>query len=404
MKKIVLITTGQPTLNPRLIKEAITLQQKGFQIIILYQHWSNWAIKSDEKMLATYKLKAILIGGNPEVNKTIYWFTRLLFKLSKKIAPFIKYNFGFAELAISRSTWLLIRKAKKLKADLYIAHNLGALPAAVIASKFHKSLSGFDAEDFHRFEVSNDAIGDETRLNSFIEEKYLPQVNYVTASSPLIAKAYGSIFNKTFEVILNVFERTTNHSIAENHQQLKLFWFSQTIGTNRGLENVIDALNISHNRFELHLLGEITSEYKASLYSSLKKDGSSMHFYDPIAPDEIFKFATQFDIGLATEPGFSLNNNYALSNKILTYIKTGLAIIASNTPAQSQLLNKYPEIGKLFANNSTKDLASILDTYHKDRSLLVSHKAAAYQLGQDELNWEVESKKFIEIINNTLNS
>lgn len=404
MKKIVLISTGQPTLNPRLIKEAITLQRKGFQVIILYQHWSNWAIKSDEKILATHNLKAKLVGGNPEVNKMIYWFTRILFKLSKKVAPFIKYNFGFAELAIARSTWLLIRKAKKIKADLYIAHNLGALPAAVIASKFHKSLSGFDAEDFHRFEVSNNVIGYETKVNSFIEEKYLPSVNYITASSPLISKAYESIFNKTFEVILNVFDRTTNRSLEKKHQYLKLFWFSQTIGPNRGLENVIDALNISRNGFELHLLGEITSEYKISLCNALQTSSSSLHFYEPISPDEIFDFATKFDIGLATEPGFSLNNNYALSNKIFTYIQSGLATIASNTPAQSQLLNKYPGIGKLFTDKNHKDLASILDIYYKDRSLLVSHKATAYRLGQDQLNWEVESKKFIEIINKTLNS
>ena len=81
-KQIVLITSGQPSLNPRLVKEADTLSAAGFDVTVLYAYWNEWGTRYDKELLAQKKWKAICIGGDPLASKVSTWFlSRLIFKV-----------------------------------------------------------------------------------------------------------------------------------------------------------------------------------------------------------------------------------------------------------------------------------------------------------------------------------
>jgi glycosyltransferase involved in cell wall biosynthesis len=404
-KKVVLISSGQPTLNPRLVKEADALTVAGFQVTILYAYWNNWATEYDKLLLAGKKWKAIRIGGDPKQKRFTYFISRVIFKISSIfIKERVLFRF-FADLAITRSSFFLILKAKKYKADIYIAHNLGALPAAVRCSNRYGKPVGFDAEDFHRHEVNDDTKSFHFNICKFIEDKYLPGASYITASSPLIAEHYRLLYKQKVISILNVFPKTKHFSIINNiNGTLKLFWFSQTIGPNRGLELIIEAMGTGATDYELHLLGNIDLPYQQKLIQLCRDNNvlpARLNFYEPIQPGDIFNFSLQFDVGLASEPGFCLNNKIALSNKIFTYIQCGLAVAASHTPAQLGLLQQYPAVGKVYGN--AEELSQILRAYDKDRDLLYKTKKEAFEIGQNQLNWDVESEKFLEIIETTLN-
>ena len=51
--KIVLISPGQPSLNPRLVKEADTLAANGYDVTVLYSYWNDWGAKFDKTLLPT---------------------------------------------------------------------------------------------------------------------------------------------------------------------------------------------------------------------------------------------------------------------------------------------------------------------------------------------------------------
>ncbi|HTD39693.1 MAG TPA: hypothetical protein VK671_03665, partial [Mucilaginibacter sp.] len=121
------------------------------------------------------------------------------------------------------------------------------------------------------------------------------------------------------------------------------------------------------------------------------------------ASDELTIFAARFDIGLALEPGFSMNNNLALSNKIFTYIQAGLALVVSDTDAQFNFLNEYPSIGKTYPKGNEQALADILLNYYQHREQLFETKKAAYAIARQKLNWETESEKFLSTVEKTLN-
>lgn len=404
--KIVLITSGQPSLNPRMVKEADALTDAGYEVTVLYAYWNNWGTQHDKQLLSEKKWKAIRLGGDPQQKTVIYFFSRLIHRIcmftSRKTGNY-KY---FADSAIARSSYFLIKGAKKHKADLYIAHNLGALPAAVKTSLKYKKPCGFDAEDFHRQEGTDDINSFQYKITKYIEDRYLPVVDYITASSPLIAEQYAFLYNRKVTTILNVFPKTGLPAIINKNidNSLRLFWFSQTIGPNRGLEMIIEGMGLTKIDIELHLLGHPVNNYKQHLLKLANIAGintSKLYFYEPIKAGEIFSLAKKFDVGLASDINLCLNRNIALTNKIFTYIQSGLAVAVNNTLAQSALMHQYPKAGKIY--NNAMGLSAILISYHENRELLYQTKKESFEIGQSQLNWECESEKFLQIVNETIN-
>ena len=127
-------------------------------------------------------------------------------------------------------------------------------------------------------------------------------------------------------------------------------------------------------------------------------DPGQIRFHQPIAPDELFKFTSQFDIGMATETAPNLNRDICLTNKIFTYIQAGLAIIASDTQAQRLFMEQYPTTGCLYQKDDATALANCLLGYAENPERLTQTRQTNYQLGQTELNWENESMIFQKVI------
>ncbi|MES2428789.1 MAG: glycosyltransferase [Bacteroidota bacterium] len=392
-----------------MVKEADALANAGYQITVLYVYWNKWGTEFDKELIASKNWEAICVGGDPQYKRLTYFISRTIYKLIKTITRNSKKILA-ADITAARASYFLTKAAKKHVADLYIAHNIGALPAVVAAAKLHKKPCGFDAEDFHRYEVHDDDDHEDVILKTTIENKYIPQLNYFTTSSPQIADAYQKLFRGLAPtVLLNVFPKSgsnikTDHS--DLNQPIKLFWFSQTIGPNRGINDAIDALNLinaSHlankEQFELHLLGDQT---KTIYIDSIKKSDANIIFHHPIPPNDLVDFTAQFDIGLALEPGFNTNNDIALSNKLFTYMQAGLAIIASDTTAQQAFIAQNQTIGSLYPKGDAKALADILLKYKNNREELIASKKESLRLAHQQYNWETESVKFLTLVEKTL--
>ncbi len=390
-----MITPGHISTNPRLVKEAISLSQAGFSIHIVFSQYVAGQVKYDA---------AILIANPGWTYDVINWTsTSYISKLNRLLSKLKTAIYKNECNLLNRNFAWQVKKAILNEADIYIAHNLGALPVAVKAAKKNNVLAGFDAEDFHRNEVTDDTSSTEVKLKTAIEDKYIPQLKYFTAASPLIAARYKSLYHVECTCILNVFPKVAPYQANQGTvQPLQLFWFSQTIGSNRGIELIIKAINLTGIKMQLHLLGNLVTGYKQILSALCNPLFSDIVFYNTVPPDKVFELAKTFDIGLATEPRVPLNRNICLTNKLFTYVQCGLAVAASNTLAQVDFFENYPRSGKLYVNET--ELSAILTLYHHNRTLLQKTKQDAYEIGQDELNWEKESVIFISLIKQALGS
>lgn len=406
MKKVLLITPGQPSVNPRVVKEATALHNAGFDVTLLYCHFVDWATAEDNTLLSSVSWKYKMIGGAPSISQSRYFISRLRFKISRLLNQYLGNRYGIAERAQARCYKALLHAAKEIKADWYIGHNLGALAVAVKAAAFNQARAGFDFEDYHREENVDMPLFEQSRIK-FLEEKYVPGLHYLSAASPMISdriKADFPFFSGPTITLLNCFplsEQPAFRTRNEKDRTLNLFWFSQTIGLNRGLEIVLEAMAaLNDANIHLTLAGRCDlqfAEFVGSLADSLKKQ---VHFAGIIAPAELATFAAKFDVGLALELSIPENRNICLTNKIFTYLLAGNAMLLSNTAMQEAFNQKY-SVGTVFSQGNIDQCMTALQAF-RNIEMLEEARRKNYHLSETLLNWETESKALIRLLSSTL--
>lgn len=399
--KVVIITHGQICAQPRTVKQAISLSEK-YIVTVIYCPMSPWGDDFDNNIInENSNINWIRTGAHPLKDPINYFLAKFRRKIWQIYYRIFGLSFHSALKSFSLYSQDLLKEAKKHKADIVIGHNLGAIRAVVVSSKKNKAISCFDFEDFHRGEVSRN--NKEFQLIKKIEDIYVASLNRSFAASPLITKTYQALYPR-----LNII--TINNSFSLNYQTkyfnteanlnpLKVFWFSQHIGKNRGLEQMIRALGLIRDQnIELTLLGNVSARDKQYFNKLIEKEQiSHVNFLPPVEEKKIFEIASEHHIGLASETGKDLNNNIALSNKIFTYLLSGNAILFSNTDGQKNFFNEHSNIGFLYSNENVLELANILRKYITYPELLNEHRRNSFELSKT-LNWENESKKLVNFL------
>lgn len=413
-KSICLITNAHISYNPRLLKEADALCRHGFEVIVTSVVTNKQRYEYDQQLMKSRKWTLCIIDVRKEKGTLLkYLLTSLRYKLLQ-FFPNRFFYLDMIEVKQFKYHFELYRLAKKQKADLYIAHNVEALPIAAKVAKKYNAKLGFDLEDFYRGGFQKEDSPKLYNQISYIEEKYIPLCDYITSSSDQITAEYQKIFSDIEPVtILNVFNLSDTKSLAniENErrigqEKISLYWFSQTIGLDRGLQDIIHVLPELGQYFHLHIRGSWSSEeHKQQFLDLINKYNivDQVHFLEPAPPEEMVIRAAQHDIGLALELNDTINHNICLSNKIFTYILSGLIIIATNTKGQKEIVDKY-NLGFVYTAGDLKRLASILKEIKlkklQNRNDMKNH---VRDIGTNDLNWEKEQIKFIYLIKKTLN-
>jgi glycosyltransferase involved in cell wall biosynthesis len=388
-KTILLITTTHLAKNPRLVKEIDVLHRQYNLVVVFFSLLPHYQA-FDEKIIENY----------PEVDfRKINWIKKyypcrffytflqklliVIWKLSGKIIWVEQLFFpGFAYLK---------KRCIAIKADIIHAHNPGSWGVAVQIGKYKGIPSSFDIEDFHSGEY--ESTDPKKTVLEAIEDKYYQQSNHLVAASPLIAEAYFKKYSsKKATVINNVFpkEQFCKRIILNKENSLALVWFSQMIGPDRGLKEIIAALNQLSFSVVLNLYGECKESYKQEIIQQLD-NLHQVNFKGLLSNNELNKALSLYDIGIASEMGHTPNRNFCLTNKIFAYVQAGLSILASDTAAQVAFLKQYPETGNLYCRKKTSEITQVLTLLHHSRSLLYQQQEDSYQLGQTQLCWEKES-------------
>jgi glycosyltransferase involved in cell wall biosynthesis len=297
----------------------------------------------------------------------------------------------------------LSRAAKKVPADLYVAHYLAALPAAARAAKRHQALYAFDGEDFHPGDLPDapkHALS--KRIIQSIEGAYLPGCAYMTAASPGIADAYAEAYGLPRPtVVLNVFPKsqapeapTPSGTMAPGPS---VYWFSQTIGPGRGLECAVQAIGLSRARPHLYLRGTPAPGFIATLGALGTEAGVAerIHILKPGPPPEMERLAAAFDLGFVGETTDTVNRSICLTNKIFTYLLAGLPVLASFTPAHKALASELGTAMRTFPLDPVK-LGEAMDELLLDPTRLSAARFAAWQLGQQRFNWDSEQRALLK--------
>ncbi len=398
---ICLVTPGHLATNPRLVKEADALHAAGYRVAVVAARFVGWADEADQEFAGrAWPVHRTTFG--PLAPRPVWLWQGGRRRLALAVFRAGLRGERIAEWAFHPAVGALARLARRIPADLYIAHNLAALPAAGRAALRQRALLGFDAEDYHLGEMpEGPQYETQRRLVRAIEGRWLPRCTHRTAAAPGIARALAATYGIAPPVVVrNVFpltEAPTEPQAPSVSPGPAVYWFSQTLGPGRGLEAAIRALAAAASRPHLYLRGNAAAGYPSVLDALARAVGVAerVHLLPPVRPGTLVRDAARFHAGLACEVPVSENRKHALTNKVFTYLLAGIPVLLSGTPAQAELAADLGAAAVLFPPDDAGALAQALDTLFLDAQRYRQGREAAWTLGRHRFNWEREQREFL---------
>ncbi len=406
--RICLIGAANASNNPRLLREADLLSQQ-HDVRVVCQGSSRTAAEADERLLArrAWRLNRVdharadwlaSDAGRPAWVRSL--FVRGRRRLAEEAFHAIK-TAKLAEYSVCTSLPELRRLASAEQADWFVAHAQPVLPAAVAAAKRWHAKLGFDCEDLLT------ETGDKfCEANRRIESKYFGQCDYITATSNAMAEHLANTYKIPPPVVLyNVFPLSLTEGILppakrEPHPKLRLHWVSQTIGPDRGLQDAFEACAGFADQVEIHLRGQVSEAHRAILLGEAQRCGAApcLHFHPRIDPDELIASMAEYDAGLALERPQNRNYDLTVTNKLFSYMLAGLALVATDTQGQREVMEQAPGAGFVYPAGDAMSLRAILESWIKDPEQLRQTQQAAWDAARARFCWDLEQRKFLYLL------
>jgi len=395
-KRVCIITAGHLATCPRMLKVADALHESGYDVRVVSASYIPWAQEADRQIRQTRNWQWSVFEYEKSRAPFQYYKTAVRFHLARRLARTLdagKMGFNVQASAFSRAHPELVKLVVQAPADFIYGGTSGGIAVVAEAARRLGIPFALDLEDFHSAE--QEAGPDSQLAQSLIAQigkKILHQASFLTAGSGAIAEAYHSKYGVKPVVLNNVFPlpKTPPPMTTSSGSGLKLYWFSQTIGGGRGLEDVIRAAGLAAFPMELHLRGRTIPKYINSIQTLAAEVAPrlKLQVHPPAAPDEMIKTAEDYDVGLALEQNTPFNRQICLTNKAFTYMLAGLAVVFTNTPGQRDLARDLGPGALLYEPGDIPALAAGLKLWAGDKTALTQAKQAAWNAARRRWHWE----------------
>jgi len=401
--RILIISTGPLCRNPRVFKEASTLGAGGYDVTVLTFTDAGPFEAYDRELLVNAPFRKIAISLHPDsplarfsltAQKGVTWSARKLVR------------FGVESPSALGLAWLLGRRARSIPADLTIVHT--ELPFCLAAELLTQGRRvAADFEDWHsRDLLPADRRHRPIRLLMDVESQVLQKCAYTSTTSHAMAAGLHAAYGGSRPVVLsNSFPLPPPPPPRPAGCVPAFFWYSQTIGPGRGIEEFIAAWIQTTRPSRLCLLGQITEDYRHSLLGLLPAAWHDrLQLLPFVSPAELTGCIARHDLGLALEPAEPDNKNLTISNKIFQYFSAGLGVLASDTAGQREALARAPGAGLIVPLSRTRELANLLDSLIADPACIATMGAAARRAAETTYCWEMDEPRLLAAVATALQS
>lgn len=274
--------------------------------------------------------------------------------------------------------------------DIVYACDPDTLLAAFIFKKLFNRKSIYDSHEY--FIETPELLNN--RLKKYIWDKIESFCSsrsnlYITVNDHLrsiLSERLGS----SFHTIRNLPYKLS----AQNSNWTKdnIILYQGVLNVGRGLEQAINAMDMLPN-YTLVLAGDgdLKKELKA-----LTQDKQNIQMLGALNPSELANWTSKARYGLNLLDNTSLNYYYSLANKFFDYMKYGVPSINMGFPVYKSYIDRY-ECGLLLSELSAESIADCINSLDTSPSLYNTLSDNALKAHQ-ELNWEIESLKLIDLI------
>lgn len=404
---ICIVTPGYLCSTPRVVKEADALSAAGFSVRVVTTQGDLEERRAHDLVTAAGKAWQWIPVGWSNGNSLRFPYTRLRRRMFQLLPARLPVP-GVLERAEGRLYPELARAAGAQQAELFIGHYPVGLAAAARAATRWNARLVFDAEDLHHAEPPATKEGRRAALRiDLLQKRYLPRCSHVSVASELfkddLRARYGC---QSLVAVPNAFSVNGAERPRREGRPMSIYWFSQTIGLDRGLQDLIQAAGHLSQRVEVHLRGSVSEQVRTELLRIASTCGvaGSLFFHPQIAPDLLPAAAMEHDVGFAGEPPVNRSRELTISNKLFAYLSAGLAVAATDLPGQRLVLQTAPAAGFLYRPGDVETLASGLQGWLADPAELQNAQRSSLQAARTTWNWEHYAQKLVAAVAATLDA
>jgi glycosyltransferase involved in cell wall biosynthesis len=392
--RVTVVTAGHLSTCPRMLKSADALTAEGYDVRVIATRHEPWATDTDRDVESRRSWRAEVIDYRRGAGAT-YWWSGARARAARLAADTFtpdRVPMAIVSRAYSRLHSELVAAIAADPGDLIYGGTTGALAAIAEAAGRCGVRYGVDLEDFHSGETSGVDAPLVDALAARVERAVLPGAAFVTAGSDAIAAAYDTRDGINPAVIHNTFPLPPQApDIARvDRERLRVYWFSQTIGPGRGLEDAILALGRAGVAAHLALRGRPLPGYVDHLSRLAVAHAPRLELVHlaPAPPDAMVDLARGYDIGLALEQLAPRNRQLCLTNKAFTYILAGMAVVLTDTPGQHALGVDLGPAAARVAVGDVDALAAAFAHWAANPAALDCAKRTAWARAAARWHWE----------------
>jgi len=213
-----------------------------------------------------------------------------------------------------------------------------------------------------------------------------------------IAMIYAEKYNVPVGVVRNLPLRNKSEAKIQRSdwgipEDVKLFLFQGAgINIHRGAEEAIEAVQSVPGAALLFIgAGDVFGKVNAA-----KAKWQDKIYIIPKQPFQTLSaFTRMADFGLTLDKDNNPNYRYSLPNKLFDYIQAGLPVLATNLPEVQKIVTDY-DVGLIIEDTEPSKIAVGMKEMMANNDRADRWKTNL-KLAAEELCWENEKKKLIEI-------
>lgn len=396
-KRLLIVNPGHLANAPRVQKEAAAAIKVGFEVSVRGVWWDERLAAEDIELARRIGVDFAVVVDFRSVQSGRS-LTRFKHRLAKeafiKLGIFTPRLYGYAGPE-------LLQVARMMAADITLGHSeVGMWVCHTLLTE--GNVVGVDFDDWFSEDLPiADRVGRPVEKLQWLERVLLREARLTLTTTSVMAEAMAltAEAERIPLVIPNAFPATqapTPEATPRDERcrnSLSLYWFSQTIGPARGLETLAEALHGLKGEWQLHLRGELRQniEWFKSTFSEDIRARVILHA--SVSNADLPAHTASHDLGLALELPINPSRNLTATNKIFEYLRCGLAVLATNTKGQEEILAQCPDAGWVVPSGDVLVLRAAIQHCIDHPEQVQRAKALACRAGQTTWAWEPFGEK-----------
>lgn len=295
------------------------------------------------------------------------------------------------------------------RAEVLLANDLDTLPANFLASKINNSKLVYDSHEYYTGVPELEHRPLIQKIWKAIEKFIFPKLNFVYTVNDSIASLYEDEYHKKVAVVRNIPDIPVTSLLPDKEKIRRELGIAagckiiilQGAGINieRGAEEAVESMNYIDNAVLLIVGGGDVIPFLKEIVQQSNLQ-SKVFFINKMPFVQLLQYTRAADVGLTLDKDTNINYRFSLPNKLFDYIHANVPVLGSPLIEVKKIITQY-DIGAVIENHDPENIASKIRFMLADENRIAEWKKNL-EIAANELSWENEERKLLNVFNNAL--